>query len=372
LYFQLQNLEKHPQILTQARDLLLSMFAEKLSDARSSGNGILSLPKFDAANLAKLLKAEDDKTTMRWESYLKRRESGLPRELFQDLDHAKWWLKQISPVKYVDGAWLGHIHRITTPFALRPITKKAWQIMSEELGDGDFTKNHVYLWRELMEDIGANLSAPDTEDFIHPRHRLDKVHVWKAGVAQLLISIFPHEFLPEILGFNMHFEMLTWDTMRAIKELKELKLNDYYFLLHISIDNADSGHTAMAMQAVIDYMVHVQNTDGEPAAQEAWKRVQTGFILSERLVTSPDAQESSCTGHSTPNEFEAIVLKIFKAKALVSHKLHAPRKSRSSPESWSIGLIQSPSNRIHGKRDSSEPLPTPSPGCGKAIARRAN
>lgn len=326
LYFQLQNLEKFPQVLTQARDLLISLFAEKLSVAESTGNGILSLPKFDAATLAKFLQAEDDKITVRWESYLKRRESGLPRELFRDLEHAKWWLKQISPVKYVDGAWLGHIHRVTTPFALRPITKKAWQIMSEELGDGDFTKNHVYLWRELMDDIDANLSAPDTEDFIHPRHGLDKVHVWKAGVAQLLISIFPHEFLPEILGFNMHFEMLTWDTMRAIKELKELKLNDYYFLLHISIDNADSGHTAMAMQAVVDYMAHVQNTDGDAAAQEAWKRVQTGFILSEQLVTSPDAQVANCTGCSAPNEFEAKVLKIFKAKALVSHKLHCASK----------------------------------------------
>lgn len=326
LYFQLQNLEKYPQVLTQARDLLISLFAEKLSVAESTGNGILSLPKFDVATLSKFLQAEDDKITVRWESYLKRRESGLPRELFRDLDHAKWWLKQISPVKYVDGAWLGHIHRMTTPFALRPITKKAWQIMSEELGDGDYTKNHVYLWRGLMEDIGANLSAPDTEDFIHPRHGLDKVHVWKAGVAQLLISIFPHQFLPEILGFNMHFEMLTWDTMRAIKELKELKLNDYYFLLHISIDNADSGHTAMAMHAVIDYMVHVQNTEGEAAAQVAWKRVQTGFILSEQLVTSPDAQDISHTGYSAPSDFEAKVRKIFKAKALVSHKLHCASK----------------------------------------------
>lgn len=126
LYFQLQNLEAHPHVLTQERDVLISLFAEKLTEAQSTGNGILSLCRFDAANLAKFLKTEDDKITGRWESYLKRRESGLPRELFRDLDHAKWWLKQISPVKYVDGAWLGHIHKVTTPFALRPITKKSW------------------------------------------------------------------------------------------------------------------------------------------------------------------------------------------------------------------------------------------------------
>lgn len=326
LYLQLQNLEKHPLVLTEARNLLVSLFSEKLSEAKSTGHGILTLEIFNSESLAKFLKAEDGKITARWESYLERRQSGSPRELFRDLEHAKWWLKQISPVKYVDGAWLGHMHKVTTPFAFRSITKEACQIMSEELGDGDYKKNHVYLWRELMEDIGANLSAPDSEDYTHLRHGLNKPHVWKAGVAQLLISIFPHEFLPEILGFNMHFEMLTWDTMRAIKELKELKLNDYYFLLHISIDNADSGHTAMAMHAVIDYMEHLRSTEGDEAVHQAWKRVQTGFILSERLPTSPDAEIPGCAEYSTNNEHEAKVIKIFRAKSIVSHKLHCASK----------------------------------------------
>lgn len=328
LYHKLQNLERYPEILEEARDLLIFLFAEKLSEAEGTNDGILSLPTFDAGKLAEMLKAQDKSITDRWESYVAARDSGGPRQMFKDLDHAKWWLKQISPVKFVDGAWLGHIHKITTPFALRSITKKAWQVMSEELGDGDVTKNHVYLWNELMKDIDAGLPAPDSKDFIHPRHGLDKPHVWKAAVAQLLISIFPHEFLPEILGFNMHFEMLTWDTMRAIKELKELKLNDYYFLLHVSIDNADSGHTAMAMQAVVDYMTHVQNTFDDATVQQTWKRVQAGFILSERLPTSPDVEPIGPAAHftSSSSAHEGRVLEIFRAKAAVSHKLHCASK----------------------------------------------
>jgi hypothetical protein len=328
LYFKLQNLEHHPDVLGQARDHLVSLFAESISQAKTTGDGILSIPTFDAEKLAQLLKNQDDKITLRWESYLERRKSGSPREVFRDLEHAKWWLKQISPVKLVDGAWLGHIHKVSTPFALRSVTKKAWQVMSEELGDGEVSKNHVYLWRELMEDIKADLPASDSEDFIHPRHGLNKPHIWKAAVAQLLISIFPHEFLPEILGFNMHFEMLTWDTMCAIKELKELGLNDYYFLLHISIDNADSGHTAMAMQAVVDYLMHLQSTTDEATVQQAWKRIQTGFSLSETLVTSPDAklprQTNGPTSSSSP--YEGSVMKIFHAKAEVSQKLHCASK----------------------------------------------
>ena len=131
LYFKLQNLEEHPYILHQARDVLISLFAEKLSEASESCNGILSLETFNAVGLAEFLKAQDEEVTFRWETYLERRNSGGPREMFKDLDHAKWWLKQVAPVKLVDGAWLGHIHKITTPFDLRSITKRVWQVMSE-------------------------------------------------------------------------------------------------------------------------------------------------------------------------------------------------------------------------------------------------
>ena len=330
LYFKLQNLEKHSAILPQSRDLLISFLSEALTDAHiEPDSSILSMKSFEPKSLAKFLQSKDEETTLRWKQYVLRRKDGGPREMVSDHDHAKWWLKQIAPVKYVDGAWLGHIHRITTPFALRPITKIAWQVLSEELGDGDLSKNHVQVYRELMKEVESGLPDGDDLDFIHARHGLDKPHVWKAALSQLLISLFPHEFLPEILGFNMHYEMLTWDTMRAIKELRELKITDYYFLLHISIDNADSGHTAMAMQAVVDYMQHCTNANGEAAAQEAWRRVQAGFIFSESLATSPDTPYRESSFSSTyHNKHTAEVIKLFTAKASVAGGLHAGCKIR--------------------------------------------
>jgi hypothetical protein len=39
LYFKLHNLEQHPTVLTQARDVLISLFAEKLSEVNGSGKG---------------------------------------------------------------------------------------------------------------------------------------------------------------------------------------------------------------------------------------------------------------------------------------------------------------------------------------------
>lgn len=330
-YFKLQNLERFPEILPKARDLLISLLSKTLVDARNQSEpGILSVDQYTREGLINFLQTDNDNTTREWEQYLGRRRAGSPVEMFEDKEEAKWWLKQIAPVKYVDGGWLGHIHKITTPFALRRATKDAWQVMSEELGDGDPQKNHVNVYRELMKDIESGLPDADDVDFIHPRHQLNEKCVWEAAVAQLLISLFPHDFLPEILGFNLHFEGLTLETMKAATELEEIGLNPYYFILHISIDNADSGHTAIAMQAVVKFIEHVRQAQGNSSAQQAWKRVQAGFILSKGLSIAPQ-----CPSRRTPavdsfprNTREAQMVRILKAKVPVAHKIHCSSQMR--------------------------------------------
>lgn len=331
LYFKLQNLERHPRILSQSWDLLLSLLSETLADALKDTNpGILSVEHFTREGLTSFLQTDNDKTTQQYEQYVARRKAGSPREMFRDREEAEWWLKQSAPVKYVDGAWLGHINKITTPFALRPITKNAWQVMSEELGDGDLAKNHVHVYRALMGEIQSGLPEGNTQDFIHPRHNLDTLHVWKAALAQLLVSLFPHDFLPEILGFNMAYECLPLHLMKTVKELGELKLDAYYFVLHISIDNAASGHAAMAMEAVIEYIEHVRKTHGDEAAHRSWKRVQAGFVLAEGLPTIPESPSlKKPVEVSFPrNDAEAAVVEVFKTKASVAHKIHCNSRLR--------------------------------------------
>ncbi|EWC47538.1 hypothetical protein DRE_00506 [Drechslerella stenobrocha 248] len=331
LYHKLQHLEQYPQILPTARDILISLFSETLELASQKPKaGILSIHEYSRDALSDFQRKEDDKVMDQWEEYLTRRMAKGPREMFSTKDEAKWWLVQSSPVKYVDGAWLGHINKITTPFYLRHVTKNAWQVLSEELGDGDIEKNHVYIYRRLMEVVEPQLPTGDDPDFIHPRHKLNEHGVWKAAVAQLLISLFPHQFLPEIIGFNMHYEAIALSTLKAAKELKELGFDPYYFILHISIDNGDSGHTAMALEVAMEYMALIQKRDGDAAAQHTWKRIQAGYILSKCLPTAP-----VCPSFKNPtpsplqnierfprSDLEAEVIRIFKAKAAVSQKIH--------------------------------------------------
>lgn len=331
LYYELHNLERHPEILPECRQLLVSLLSSTLNDALTeSESGILSVTRFSRDGLDQFLKDKDVDCTNLWEEYLVRRKAGGSREMFRDKEEAKWWLKQAAPVKFVDGAWLGHINKISTPFKYRNITKNAWQVMSEELGDGDLAKNHVHVYRNLMNDIDAKLPPADSKDFIHPRHELNEARCWKAAMAQLLISLFPHDFLPEALGFNMAYESLPLHLLKTVKELRELRLDPYYFELHISIDNADSGHAAMAMAAVANYIDLVAKEEGEEAAHVVWKRVQAGYILAEGLPTTPESPSLKAPQEDPfpRTDTESALVEVFTAKSFVAHKIHCNSRLR--------------------------------------------
>lgn len=351
LYFKLQHLEQYPEILPQGRDVLISLFSETLArESKAPGVGILSISQYSRERLLEFQRNADEVALGQWEQYVARRRAGAPREMLRNKEEARWWLTQSAPIKYIDGAWLGHINKITTPFALRRVVKNAWQVLSEELGDGDLEKNHVYIYRQLMKVAEPGLPPGDATDFIHPRHQLNEPGIWKAAVAQLLISVFPHQFLPEILGFNMHFEAIALETLIVSRELKELEFDPYYFILHISIDNAHSGHTAMAVEAVAGYIELIRRTEGDAAAQQAWVRVQAGYVLSKGLPTAPVcASLKTATVPRALSPLSAIegeVVKIFQAKAEVAHKIHCGSRlkigSHTLAQWLEPGMLMSP------------------------------
>ena len=317
LYHKVQNLEKHPDILEECWKTLIAFLNEAVSHAnQTQAPGILSVKQYNFAAVSAFQHDQEAAISEEWERYLRKRKAGSPRELFATKEDAIVWLKTKAPVKYVDGAWLGHVHKISTPFRLRHVTKDAWQVLSEELGDGDLGKNHVYVYAQLLNSVGIYLPKGDSVEFTYDSLGLNDIATWRAALTQLLISLFPHDFLPEILGFNLHFELLTRETLVASKELKELNIDPYYFVLHITIDNADSGHSALALQAVHKYLEHILQSEGAEAAHKAWKRVQAGYVLSNFAGVQQTRPEWN------PTDLEAQVLHIFKSKAPVAHKIH--------------------------------------------------
>lgn len=318
LYHQVQNLEDFPGILTTARQSLLSLLRQALLLARlkNTPHNILDITEYNPEELAIFMASKRQDTLDNWSAYSRRREAGGGPEMFVDREAARQWLKDNAPLQLVDGAWVARVHNITTPFHLRGITKDAWQTYCEELGDGDLDKNHCFIYKELLREIGFNLPDQNDADFIHPRHELDNDRIWRASAGHLLISLFPNDFLPEILGFNLHYESLAPQTLKAAKELPEYGISGYYFAVHICIDNADSGHSAMAEATIRRYLNHVRET-GSMNVQQAWQRVQAGFLLSEYLDGDEDL-----------GKYQDAVAEMIHKKANVAGQVHCSSPAR--------------------------------------------
>ena len=288
----------------------MELFDQTVSEAKTSPKGtIMDIPAYERETLRDFLSTAHKSSATRYEAYIQRRKAGGPREMFPTREYAQEWVKLAAVVKYVDGGWLGGVLDIGSGKSKslgsgglpggkleRMVGKMAWQVISEEFGDGDIEKNHVYVYEKLLDQLHLGAKTEDGHtrpgfmrdfDGLAPDQGVPRC--WTAAIAQQCIGLLAstREFFPEAIGFNMAYESLPYHLLVTTRELRELKINDYYFALHVSIDNADSGHAALARLAVERYLEGVKERDGEAAMQYMWKRVQAGYTLAEGLPTTP-------------------------------------------------------------------------------------
>lgn len=209
--------------------------------------------------------------TANYRAYLEARKAGGPRRYFQNRAHALYFLRSVAPTKLVDGAWLHGLladwqdarfsHLITT--------------YVEELGEGQPDKNHVLLYRQLLARHGLDSPGPDDlpDDY------------YTQGAVQLALGVNTAEFLPEVIGFNLGYEQLPLHLLITACELNELGIDPYYFTLHITVDNADTGHAQRAvqsLQAALPQLDHGQ-------ASDFWRRVRNGSKLANAGIGTTEA-----------------------------------------------------------------------------------
>ncbi|WHS63082.1 iron-containing redox enzyme family protein [Pseudomonas sp. G2-4] len=191
--------------------------------------------------------------------YLDRRKSGGAREFFSSKAHALYFLQAVAPTKLVDGAWLygvlqhWHDHRFEGLLCT----------YLEELGDGNPSQNHVVIYRKLLAEHGL-LDAPDIDD-----------ERYLQGAVQLALGYAGDEYLPEVIGYNLGYEQLPLHLLISAYELSELDIDPYYFTLHVTIDNASTGHAHKAVQSLLQLMPM------EADRESFWRRVTLGYRLND-------------------------------------------------------------------------------------------
>ncbi len=229
----------------------------------------------------------------RYQEYLAERKAGAPRRFFKNRSHALAFLRGVAPTKMVDGAWLYGVLRHWQ----NPRYADLVRTYIEELGDGRADRNHVLLFRQLLATHGLEHWQDLPDDH------------YTQGAIQLALAAHTDALLPEVIGFNLGYEQLPLHLPITAYELNELGIDPYYFTLHVTVDNADTGHALRAMQAVQAAMPRV----GDPDA--FWQRVRNGFRLNELGAST----NSVIGGFDIQDEVE----RIFQRKSVAGHGAHS-------------------------------------------------
>jgi len=192
-------------------------------------------------------------------AYLAARKDGAPRRYFATRSHALNFIRAVAPTKLVDGSWLYGTLRYWENPDFHPLILT----YLEELGDGDPAMNHVTLYKKL-------LATHDCDDW----QTLSDEH-FVQGAIQLALGYQTERFLPEVIGYNLGYEQLPLHLLISAYELNELGIDPYYFTLHVTIDNAATGHAHKAAQAVADIVAQQDDPAG------FYRRVRDGYRLND-------------------------------------------------------------------------------------------
>jgi hypothetical protein len=277
--------EIEPALLRRSRAFLL--------DQLNVAAGLDTDFPTDLCSLPAVFRESHAQTAQAYRAYLDSRRDGAPRRYFTCRSHALYFLRTVAPTKLVDGAWLyGVLQRWQDP-RLAPLIRT----YLEELGRGNPVQNHVLLYRRLLARYDCNhwQNGP-AGNFIQ-------------GAVQLALAHHAHEFLPELIGFNLGYEQLPLHLLITAYELNELDIDPYYFSLHVTIDNASTGHGFKALQTVLDCAPKIG------AVATFHRRVGNGYRLN---FVGPGTHQAIASF-----DLEQELLRVLSDKAVIGAKLHS-------------------------------------------------
>lgn len=187
-----------------------------------------------------------------------------------------WGLEQIAPMILIDGCWLQNSLALKN---LNPeICEILFNIYCDEIGNGRLAQNHPHIFQQLLESLSIQVPPVYSEAFAKYPGFINSA--FDLPVYMLSLSSFSVEFLPELLGLNMAIELsgLGKSYMSLVDDWNYWGIDPSIANIHISIDNAASGHTFLAKKAIKIYMDEVlNNTANRLVVDRHWRRIYSGY-----------------------------------------------------------------------------------------------
>lgn len=285
LYFDLSSRHLTERVLADARGYLDMQL-------RAAEREQTDMPD-DAEQLAAWVRGNAESVGMQYSDYLAQRKAGAARRYFSNKSHALNFLQSVAPTKLVDGSWLYGLTRYWQDDRYAALIK----IYLEELGEGLPEKNHVVLYRKLLATHGCEQWPLLSDDH------------FVQGAIQLSLAQHAAHYLPEIIGFNLGYEQLPLHLLITAYELNELDIDPYYFTLHITVDNASTGHAHKAVEGLLEMLPHLAGRE------DFYRRVVNGYKLNmlgagtNSVIAAFDLDEE--------------IIKVLHAKSAVGKRMHS-------------------------------------------------
>lgn len=269
LFFKLLNAGDYPEVLTDARDYVeyWLKFAEDLSNDPKSPVDQSFFPYSE--------QEFENRLQLIYQEFVDDAAAADPGNdpLIRNRDDVVTRIIQLAPFNLTDGAWLRNVGRTGPMDQARAML---YSIYMDELGDGDISKNHCNIYRDLCHDAGYYPPPIESREFAFDPRFLDSA--FDVPAFELAISHFSDEYYPEIIGMTLQLEWEVVELKGTRDLLSYYGFDPHFYVMHIGIDNAENGHGRRAADAIRLYLENVYRAGGAPAVQRAWRRIWNGFV----------------------------------------------------------------------------------------------
>lgn len=227
-------------------------------------------------------------------------------------------LLQMAPFNQLDGAW---IRQAAPPGTVDEVRNLLFHIYMDELGDAIDQHNHANYYTDILRSLGIYLPDLRSRAYADDPRFLDSAFV--EPVFLLAISQFTEEYLPEILGMTLYLEWSSVALQSTVQTLESFGIDPGYFRLHVAIDNAATGHGAMAKRAVALHLDQVREQGGDEAVQAAWSRIWNGYVAFGTLGT---LQQDIDDHFASPPSLQDRMIAMIQAKAFYGSQNHGSKR----------------------------------------------
>jgi len=271
-FFMLMNIESYPGFLPQARAITDSYLAQArvVMHQQDAGDVPERWSYFPFSQ-----QAFDARLEQIYRGFVQQAndENYLTQNLMKTREQWVTRLVQMAPFNQLDGTWL---RTAMPPGTMTQVHSLLFRIFMDEMGDGNPEQQHANVYTDTLKSVNVYLPDMFTRAYADDPRFDDSA--FEMPVFLLAISQFAQAYLPEILGMTLQLEWEAVSLVPIVDTLRALGIDPIYYVLHVGIDNAASGHGALAKQAVEIFLDEVRANLGEAAMQEAWTRIWTGYV----------------------------------------------------------------------------------------------